>query len=407
MTDLTGLTPQNTYKDLLQISNSNSGLDSTLRSVESGAGTNSALSLSTGQAVITSANAAAFAVGPNGATNPSLLIDSSAASAATGISITSAGAGGGVTLSAISSGTDEFLSISSKGSSELILNSGTTGSNSMRLRSGGTNRIILNSSSFTFANTQQYVFTPTSSSTAATVRYSYTSVTETNLTAGVEAPNIVYNLANSRSHASNTAIALQRDFRIAGTSHAFASAGGTITDLAALAVTPSTASTNATATNNSAILVQSAAVGNATNSYGLNVSALTGATNNWAARFVGDVRVDSGAIKETRINRRVVSLTDAATVTPNSDTTDVGILTSLSQDSTIANPTGTPVDGQQLMLRIKSTVARNLTFGAQYRGSADLALPTATSGGSLTDYLGFIWNAADSKWDYFAKNSGF
>jgi len=46
MTTLTGTTPANTYKDLLQVSNSNSGIDGTLRVIEDGEGTASPLSLS-------------------------------------------------------------------------------------------------------------------------------------------------------------------------------------------------------------------------------------------------------------------------------------------------------------------------------------------------------------------------
>lgn len=104
---------------------------------------------------------------------------------------------------------------------------------------------------------------------------------------------------------------------------------------------------------------------------------------------------------------RAVALTDEATVTPNIDTTDIGVLASLSQNTTIANPSGTPLAGQKFMLRIKSTTSRALVFGAQYRGSTNLPLPSATTGSSKWDYLGFIWNATDSKWDYLAKNFGF
>ena len=48
MAALTTKTPKDTYKDLLQVSNSNSGVDGTLRSVEDGEGTSSALKISTG-----------------------------------------------------------------------------------------------------------------------------------------------------------------------------------------------------------------------------------------------------------------------------------------------------------------------------------------------------------------------
>jgi hypothetical protein len=107
------------------------------------------------------------------------------------------------------------------------------------------------------------------------------------------------------------------------------------------------------------------------------------------------------------ISKRVATLTDAATVTPNSDTADAGILTTLSQATTIANPTGSPYNMQQYQLRIKSTTARALTWGNQFRGSNDLPLPAITSGNSKTDYFGFEWNSADSKWDIMALNRGF
>ena len=47
MAALTGKKPKDTYKDLLQVSNSNSGIDSTLRFVSDGEGTDSILKLST------------------------------------------------------------------------------------------------------------------------------------------------------------------------------------------------------------------------------------------------------------------------------------------------------------------------------------------------------------------------
>lgn len=52
MTTLTGRSPGNTYKDLLQVSNSNAGVDATLRSVSDGEGTASALQVSTTEAKV-------------------------------------------------------------------------------------------------------------------------------------------------------------------------------------------------------------------------------------------------------------------------------------------------------------------------------------------------------------------
>lgn len=104
---------------------------------------------------------------------------------------------------------------------------------------------------------------------------------------------------------------------------------------------------------------------------------------------------------------RVVALTDAATITPNADTTDEGTVT-LGGNRTIANPTGTPVAGQKLILRLKqdATGSRTITWGTAYRFSG-AAAPTLTTTGAKTDYLGFEYNATDAKWDCLATRVNF
>jgi len=76
---------------------------------------------------ITSTNANAFDVGPNGTTNPTFQIDASTSSAATGIKIKSAAAASGIALSTISSGTNESMTIDAKGSGTITLNGTATG----------------------------------------------------------------------------------------------------------------------------------------------------------------------------------------------------------------------------------------------------------------------------------------
>lgn len=106
-------------------------------------------------------------------------------------------------------------------------------------------------------------------------------------------------------------------------------------------------------------------------------------------------------------SKRVVALTDAATVTPNGDTTDIGVLTSLSQTTTIANPSGTPVQQQQLEIMITSASSQTLSFGAIYSGSTAVPLPTATTGSGKTDHIGFRYNATSSKWECLATSFGY
>ena len=61
---LTSKTPKDTYKDLLEIDNSNSGVDSTIRSIKTGDGSSTAIGTSDRSCVITSTtdNTGAFYV---------------------------------------------------------------------------------------------------------------------------------------------------------------------------------------------------------------------------------------------------------------------------------------------------------------------------------------------------------
>lgn len=118
--------------------------------------------------------------------------------------------------------------------------------------------------------------------------------------------------------------------------------------------------------------------------------------------------VDSGTVTLTnkRITPRVGTVADAATITPTGDGSDLYTVTALAQAATIAAPSGTPVNGQKLILRIKDNgTARGLTWNAIYR-AGDTALPTTTVLGK-TLYLGFIYNSADSKWDFVSTAGGF
>lgn len=112
-------------------------------------------------------------------------------------------------------------------------------------------------------------------------------------------------------------------------------------------------------------------------------------------------------LSASNIIKRVVVLADAATVTPSCDTTDIGSLATLSQATTIANPTGSPLDGQQLQLRITSAAAQSLSFGTAYGGSTAVALPATTTGSSKTDYLGFQYSSAAGKWHLLALAQGY
>lgn len=106
---------------------------------------------------------------------------------------------------------------------------------------------------------------------------------------------------------------------------------------------------------------------------------------------------------------RVVSIANGTSITLNCDTTDLAKQenTQAAGTLTINAPTGTPVDGQRIMLRLTSTNAQTFSWNAIFGGSTDMALPTASSGGGKEDYLGFIYDSVATKWHLIAKSFGY
>lgn len=104
-----------------------------------------------------------------------------------------------------------------------------------------------------------------------------------------------------------------------------------------------------------------------------------------------------------RVTPRVGTVASGATITPTGDTADQYTVTALAAAATIAAPSGTPTDGQKLVIRIKDNgTARALTWNAIYR-VVGTTLPTTTVI-SKTVYIGCIYNSADAVWDVVAVN---
>lgn len=166
--------------------------------------------------------------------------------------------------------------------------------------------------------------------------------------------------------------------------------------------------TNATITLNTTALTftQFTSLGQITAGNGLSKTAATLSIDTAITADLTTAQTLTNKRKTDRVN----SQTNVGTLTPNSDSYDLEKLTAQAQNLTIANPSGTPTDGQKIEIRIAVTAAatRDVAFGNQYRGSTDLALPGAASLIlSKTHYLLFEWNSGDSKWDYIGKTFGF
>lgn len=106
-------------------------------------------------------------------------------------------------------------------------------------------------------------------------------------------------------------------------------------------------------------------------------------------------------LSNKRITPRVGTVADAATITPTADDSDIYTVTALAQAATIAAPSGTPVNGQKLIIRLLDNgTGRALTWNAIYQ-VIGTTLPTTTVA-SKYSYVGSIYNTASSKWDVVA-----
>jgi hypothetical protein len=274
-----------------------------------------------------------------------------------------------------------------------------------------------------------------------------TDAAHTALTASTERFDCHLNLARTVQWATG-ALTTQRFAVIQAPTLGFVGAS-TVTDTATLALTGAPVKgTNATLTRTHALLIQAGAVSTAAASFGLTVNAQTGGTLNYAAAFLGGnvgigtqapgalldlglagttlgvmrlegstsgyvqiqpavaagswtwtipatagaagdrLQTDGAGVTSWVAAKNVQALADTATLTAAMGTDGRPVLATvaaLSQASAIANPTGSPVDAQTLEYRIISTTARALTFGAKFKGSTALPLPTTTTGSSLRD----------------------
>ena len=120
--------------------------------------------------------------------------------------------------------------------------------------------------------------------------------------------------------------------------------------------------------------------------------------------LVGDT--DSQVLRNKEYVSRIVPLPDIATITLHADTMDMGALASLSQAAAVANPEGSPEDGQVLVLRIQSAEAQPLTWGSVFTGTGGVALPATTTGGNAEDYYLFAYNSTTGKWGYIHRGGG-
>jgi len=104
-----------------------------------------------------------------------------------------------------------------------------------------------------------------------------------------------------------------------------------------------------------------------------------------------------------RIDPRTNTTASSATPSINTDTTDVFTITAQAEaiTSMTTNLSGTPVNGQTLVIRFKDNgTARAIAWGASFT-AVGITLPTTTTANKLT-YVGVMYNSTSAKWDALA-----
>lgn len=246
---------------------------------------------------ITSSSANSLAVGATGTTDPFFLVDSSGTAGA-GVKVSSLSSNQ-MRMEAVSNSANSALTIATKGASSLTLTTATTGS--ISLQSGISSSPVGGTANLSTSTVNLTGPAGTGSGVNGRVQLRTGNDSAQSITAGAESVGIACDMSLfARRHASNTAITTQRDMLISGSTHTFVTAGGVITNMAALSITAGDATTNAAATNASALYIPTKAfAGTITNGYGVVVDAPTGAsTINAAINATGDI-LDNGNIKLT------------------------------------------------------------------------------------------------------------
>lgn len=150
--------------------------------------------------------------------------------------------------------------------------------------------------------------------------------------------------------------------------------------------------------------------GNMKTSGSRGVTGITGVTGPTGAAGTNGVTGPTGPTGATGPSGsaipRVASTTSSATPTPNADTTDLFELTAQAATAAFQAPSGTPQDGQKLIIQIYSGgTAQPLTWSTTgYTGSNGVTLPSTTATSQYA-YLGFMYITANSvnKWALIAK----
>lgn len=128
---------------------------------------------------------------------------------------------------------------------------------------------------------------------------------------------------------------------------------------------------------------------------------------NLPAAVLNTEPVRFGQLNNLGIQDTVTTIPFTSSISVDVDETTLGRLT-LTGATTITF-TGTPTDGQPILLSLKqdATGSRIVTWESRVRFSSDTGSTLISTTPSLTDYILLRYNLADDKYDVLALNRGF
>lgn len=290
------------------------------------------------------------------------------ASAVNSLGIQNNANGGSVVLRPVSSSdTNVGLLIKSLGTGTIILSPDTDNTTALQVRDAGGSVVLIN------ADTTGSEVTIDGKLTADTLRMTTTPTVGYVLTATDTAGNMSWQVIPDATGSVNGLVRLTND--LGGT----ATAPTVVATHLASALPVAQGGTGQTTLGSGNVLV------------GAGTSGITSTKVAPSGVFVGDT--DTQTLTNKRVNPRVASITSSSTPTPNVDTTDIYEVTALAATATFGAPTGTPVNGQKLLIRIKDNgTARALNWNAVYVNSGVASLPATTVIGK-THMIGLIYDS--------------
>lgn len=150
-----------------------------------------------------------------------------------------------------------------------------------------------------------------------------------------------------------------------------------------------------------------------TNNVYLNFNNLTATTTIGSAAGTAVTVDGTSGIASVPFGVKTIALTesvaDATSITPDGDNYTITNQTNTQSAGTLTINaiTGTPTDGQEHQIIIKSTNAQTFSFNSGYVGSTDTPLPIATYAGSTICFMKFQYSTINSKWNILAVSDGY